>query len=97
MSTRWLGSAGCRHAAVFTPAYDQRQEAREEKARQAHRELMRTLACADCGNVPKEESTYDYELDGTWTRRPGGRCYPCHQKHEKKEKEAAQPSSSASG
>ncbi|WBP84665.1 hypothetical protein [Kitasatospora cathayae] len=27
--------------------YDQRQKEREKKARRAHRELMRTLACAD--------------------------------------------------
>ncbi|MEU8928155.1 hypothetical protein AB0D10_45920 [Kitasatospora sp. NPDC048545] len=32
-------------------AYDQRRQAREKKAKQAHRELMQTLACADCGQV----------------------------------------------
>ncbi|MGK4585991.1 hypothetical protein [Kitasatospora sp. HPMI-4] len=55
-------------------AYDQRQKEREKKARQAHRELMRTLACADCGQVPKEESTWEYGPDGReqWARRPGG-------------------------
>ncbi|MBP0454053.1 replication-relaxation family protein [Kitasatospora sp. RG8] len=62
-------------------AYDQRQKARERKARQDHCDLMRTLACADCGQVPKQESTYEYGLHGQWTRRPGGRCYPCHQEH----------------
>ncbi|MFH9355750.1 hypothetical protein [Kitasatospora sp. NPDC017646] len=28
-------------------AYDERQKARDKKARQAHRELMGTLACVD--------------------------------------------------
>ncbi|MCC9312519.1 hypothetical protein LN042_36645, partial [Kitasatospora sp. RB6PN24] len=65
-------------------AYNQRQKTREKKARQDHRERMRTLACADCGNVPKEESTCHYGPDGRlveWTRQPGGRCWPCHQEH----------------
>ncbi|WP_331742522.1 hypothetical protein [Kitasatospora sp. NBC_00039] len=71
-------------------AYTQRQKAREKKARQAHRDLMKTLACTDCGHVPKEESTWEYGLHGKWTRRPGDRCHPCHQKHEEQqEKEAA--------
>ncbi|MGE7439670.1 MULTISPECIES: hypothetical protein [Kitasatospora] len=35
-------------------AYDERQKARAKKARQVHRELMQTLACADFGNVPKQ-------------------------------------------
>ncbi|GAA2270914.1 MULTISPECIES: hypothetical protein [Kitasatospora] len=55
-------------------AYDQRQQAREKKAKQAHHELMQTLTCADCGQVPKQESTYEYGLQGQWTRRPQGRC-----------------------
>ncbi|MBD0694742.1 hypothetical protein [Streptomyces sp. CBMA123] len=45
---------------------------------------MRTLACADCGNVPKKESTWHYGRDGRqveWTRQPGGRCWTCHQEH----------------
>ncbi|MBV6703244.1 hypothetical protein [Kitasatospora aureofaciens] len=50
---------------------------------------MQTLACADCGQVPKEESTYEYGIHGTWTRRPGGRCYPCHEKYEERQEEAA--------
>ncbi|WP_344469056.1 replication-relaxation family protein [Kitasatospora kazusensis] len=69
-------------------AYDERQAAREKKARQDHREWMRTLACADCGNVPKEESTWEYGPDGKeqWTRRPDGRCWDCHQKeHQRRE------------
>ncbi|MGW3045652.1 hypothetical protein ACWC9T_37835 [Kitasatospora sp. NPDC001159] len=70
-------------------AYDLRQQAREKEADQAHRGLMRTLACADCGQVPKEESTWEYGLHGQWTRRPGGRCYPCHQKHEERQEKAA--------
>ncbi|MFD0344966.1 hypothetical protein ACFQ0M_00560 [Kitasatospora aburaviensis] len=63
-------------------AYDERQEAGEEKARQVHRELMRTLACADCGNVPTQESTLEYGPQGRqgWTRCPGGRCWSCHEK-----------------
>ncbi|WP_195911421.1 replication-relaxation family protein [Streptomyces kaniharaensis] len=69
-------------------AYDQRQAAREKKAKQDHRELMQTLACADCGNVPKEESTWVHG-SRQWTRRPGGRCWPCHQEHtERLEREA---------
>ncbi|MGK4586003.1 hypothetical protein [Kitasatospora sp. HPMI-4] len=33
------------------------------------------------GNVPKQESTLEYGPQGRqeWTRRPGGRCWPCHQ------------------
>ncbi|MFB7616901.1 hypothetical protein [Kitasatospora sp. NPDC056181] len=38
---------------------------------------MQTLACADCNQVPKQESTYEYGLHGRWTRRPGGRGFPC--------------------
>ncbi len=74
-------------------AYDERQEAREEKARQvrqAHRELMETLACADCGNVPRQESTTMYGPHGEqqWTRRPGGRCWDCKEKDlKRREKE----------
>ncbi|MFJ7280857.1 hypothetical protein [Kitasatospora sp. NPDC098663] len=69
-------------------AYDQRQKAREKKARQAHRELMRTLACVDCGNVPEAETTWVYG-SREWTRRPGGRCWTCHQdRNERLEREA---------
>ncbi|MET8704333.1 replication-relaxation family protein [Kitasatospora sp. NPDC004723] len=68
-------------------AYDQRQAAREENARQAHRELMRTLACADCGQIPEQESTWEYKLHGWWTRRPCGRCYPCHEQHQQRQEE----------
>ncbi|GAA1249349.1 hypothetical protein GCM10009665_45210 [Kitasatospora nipponensis] len=73
-------------------AYNQRQKAREKKARQDHREWMRTLARADCGNIPKEESTWHYGPDGNrveWTHQPGGRCWTCHQEHtERLEREA---------
>ncbi|MFI8085888.1 replication-relaxation family protein [Kitasatospora sp. NPDC086009] len=70
-------------------AYWQRQRAREKKAKQDHRDWMRTLACADCGNIPEEESAYEYGLGGKWTRCPGGRCYPCHDKHQQKQEAAA--------
>ncbi|MFD8787261.1 hypothetical protein [Kitasatospora sp. NPDC059599] len=65
-------------------AYDQRQAARERRASQAHRDLMRTLACADCGQVPKEESTREYGLHGREQRIrcPGGRCRPCREQHQ---------------
>ncbi|MER7757787.1 hypothetical protein [Kitasatospora sp. NPDC097643] len=45
---------------------------------------MRTLACADCGNAPEEESSWEYGRQGRveWTRRLGGRCWPCHQDRE---------------
>ncbi|WP_457034117.1 hypothetical protein [Kitasatospora sp. P5_F3] len=67
-------------------AYGERQKAREKKAKQAHRELMETLACADSGNVPHQESTTEYGLKGAqkWTRRPGGRCWSCHQKNRRR-------------
>ncbi|MFD9598405.1 replication-relaxation family protein [Kitasatospora sp. NPDC059973] len=71
-------------------AYDERQAAREEKRRQDHRDLMETLACADCGNVPLQESTSEYGPKGRlrWTRRPGGRCWDCEEKDlERREKE----------
>ncbi|MFJ5122993.1 replication-relaxation family protein, partial [Kitasatospora sp. NPDC088548] len=68
-------------------AYDERQKAREKKADQVHRELMETLACADCGNVPWQESTDEHDPDGRrqrWTRRPGGRCWNCHEKDQER-------------
>ncbi|MEV0537212.1 hypothetical protein [Kitasatospora sp. NPDC050463] len=70
-------------------AYDERQKAREKKAEQAHRELMQTLACTDCGNVPKQPSGWEYGPEGQkeWTRRPGGRCWPCHEKHQQRQQE----------
>jgi len=70
-------------------AYDERQKAREKKAKQVHRELMRTLACADCGNVPKQASSWEYGPQGQleWTRRPGGLCWPCHDKHQQRQQE----------
>ncbi|WP_033334447.1 hypothetical protein [Streptomyces novaecaesareae] len=64
---------------------------REREQHKAHRELMQTLACADCGQVPEQESTWEYGPGGRkqWTRRPGGRCWPCHQEHtERLEREA---------
>jgi hypothetical protein len=50
--------------------YDQRQAAQEKEAWRAHRELMETLACIDCGKGPKEESAYEYEI-GRSKARPG--------------------------
>nr|WP_280686306.1 replication-relaxation family protein [Kitasatospora sp. MAA19] len=70
-------------------AYDQRQAAREDEEHQAHQELMESLVCVDCGDVPEAESTYEYGLHGQWTRRPGGRCWTCHQdRNERLEREA---------
>ncbi|MFE6869302.1 ISL3 family transposase [Kitasatospora sp. NPDC057692] len=72
-------------------AYDQRQAAREDEQHKAHQELMDSLACTDCGDVPGEESTWVYGTQGQveWTRRPGGRCWPCHQDREERlEREA---------
>ncbi|MGW2402768.1 replication-relaxation family protein [Kitasatospora sp. NPDC001664] len=71
-------------------AYDERQAAREEKRRQEHRDLMETLACADCENVPTQESTSEYGPKGRlrWFRRPGGRCWDCEEKDlKRREKE----------
>ncbi|MEV7189895.1 hypothetical protein [Kitasatospora sp. NPDC093102] len=50
---------------------------------------MQTLACADCGQVPEQESTYKYGLHGQWTRRPGGRCCTCHQERKEQLEQAA--------
>ncbi|MGA5823927.1 replication-relaxation family protein [Kitasatospora sp. NPDC094028] len=72
-------------------AYDLRQAAREDEEDQAHQELMDSLVCVDCGDVPEEESTWEYGPGGQaeWTRRPGGRCRPCHQDREERlEREA---------
>ncbi|MFI5534213.1 hypothetical protein ACIA8O_37325 [Kitasatospora sp. NPDC051853] len=74
-------------------AYDERQQAREEKARQEHAELMATLACSDCGDIPRQEHGTEYGPRGAqqWVRRPGGRCWGCHQQiqeHRKKQREA---------
>ncbi|MQS16531.1 hypothetical protein F7Q99_31160 [Streptomyces kaniharaensis] len=55
-------------------AYDLRQAAREDEEHKAHRELMDSLVCIDCGDVPEEESFWEYGPDGRqveWTRRPG--------------------------
>ncbi|MET8631120.1 replication-relaxation family protein [Kitasatospora sp. NPDC004669] len=64
-------------------AYDLRQAAREDEEHKAHQELMDSLVCIDCGDVPEEESTWEYGPEGRveWTRRPGGRCWTCHQEH----------------
>ncbi|MGW2402471.1 replication-relaxation family protein [Kitasatospora sp. NPDC001664] len=69
-------------------AYDERQAAREEKARQEHAELMATLACSDCSDVPRLETTTEYGARGPvqWTRRPGGRCWDCHQQQQEQQK-----------
>lgn len=63
------GCLGSRRSGAASPA------ATPAVSCQAHRDWMRTLACVDCGQVPKEESTYEYELGGQWTLRPGGRCW----------------------
>ncbi|MFD9127418.1 replication-relaxation family protein [Kitasatospora sp. NPDC059571] len=72
-------------------AYDLRQAAREDEEHKAHQELMDSLVCIDCDDVPEEETTWEYGRQGQveWTRRPGGRCWPCHQEHaERLEREA---------
>ncbi|MET8630857.1 hypothetical protein ABZW30_45460 [Kitasatospora sp. NPDC004669] len=72
-------------------AYDQRQAVREHEQQQAHQELMDSLACIDCGDIPEQESTWEYGLHSNhkWTRRPGGRCRSCHQQRkEQLEREA---------
>ncbi|MFF2148912.1 hypothetical protein [Kitasatospora sp. NPDC058190] len=72
-------------------AYDLRQAAREDEQQRVHQELMDSLVCIDCGDVPEEESTWEYGPKGQveWTRRPGGRCWPCHQdRKERLEREA---------
>ncbi|MFJ9777879.1 replication-relaxation family protein [Kitasatospora sp. NPDC101157] len=69
-------------------AYDLRQAAREDEEHQVHQELMDSLVCIDCGEVPEEESTWEYGPDGRqveWTRRPGGRCWPYHEKHQQRQ------------
>ncbi|MEV7359055.1 hypothetical protein [Kitasatospora sp. NPDC091276] len=73
-------------------AYDLRQAAREDEEHQAHQEPMDSLACIDCGGVPEEESTWEYGRQGQveWTRRPGGRCWPCHQDREERLEREAQ-------
>ncbi|MFJ3794242.1 replication-relaxation family protein [Kitasatospora sp. NPDC090091] len=69
-------------------AYDLRQAAREDEEHKAHQELMDSLVCIDCGDVPEEESSWVYG-SRQWTRRPGGRCWPCHQDREERlEREA---------
>ncbi|MFJ3221596.1 replication-relaxation family protein [Kitasatospora sp. NPDC086801] len=67
-------------------AYDLRQAAREDEEHKAHQELMDSLACIDRGDVPEEESAWEYGRQGQieWTRRPGGRCWPCHQDREER-------------
>ncbi|MEU9077010.1 replication-relaxation family protein [Kitasatospora sp. NPDC048538] len=67
-------------------AYDERQKAREKKADQEHQELMKTLACADCGDVPWRQSSEEYGSKGRriWTRRPGGLCWSCHEKEQQR-------------
>ncbi|MFJ6385919.1 replication-relaxation family protein [Kitasatospora sp. NPDC092039] len=69
-------------------AYDLRQAAREDEQQRVHQELMDSLVCIDCGDVPEEETTWVYG-SREWTRRPGGRCWSCHQEHtERLEREA---------
>ncbi|MET8627852.1 hypothetical protein ABZW30_29615 [Kitasatospora sp. NPDC004669] len=93
-----LGRAG-RHSlieALDNPntraAYDQRQAVREREQQKAHRELMDSLACIDCGDVPEQESTWVYS-GHKWTRRPHGRCRPCHrERKERLEREAEEQS-----
>ncbi|TYC68804.1 hypothetical protein [Streptomyces sp. CB01881] len=51
------------------------------------------LAVTDAGPVAlanrRQESTWEYGPHSQWTRRPGGRCHPCHQKHEERREKAA--------
>ncbi|MET8630639.1 hypothetical protein ABZW30_44280 [Kitasatospora sp. NPDC004669] len=69
-------------------AYDRRQAAREDEWHKAHQELMDSLACVDCGDVPEQESSWVYG-SRKWTRCPGGRCWTCHQdRKERLEREA---------
>ncbi|MET8629767.1 hypothetical protein ABZW30_39600 [Kitasatospora sp. NPDC004669] len=56
----------------------------------AHQELMDSLACTDCGDIPEQESTWEYGLGGQWTRRSGGRCWTCHQQHTQRLEREAQ-------
>ncbi|MFE0462558.1 hypothetical protein ACFW1A_25215 [Kitasatospora sp. NPDC058965] len=65
-------------------AYELRQAAREDERHKAHQELMDSLVCADCGDVPEEESTWVYGRRVEWARRPGGRCRPCHKDREER-------------
>ncbi|MFE4973571.1 hypothetical protein ACFRAR_15830 [Kitasatospora sp. NPDC056651] len=46
-------------------AYDLRQAAREDEEHKAHQELTDSLVCIDCGDVPEEESTWEYGPPGT--------------------------------
>ncbi|MCC9312318.1 hypothetical protein LN042_35560 [Kitasatospora sp. RB6PN24] len=73
-------------------AYDLRQAAREDEQQRIHQELMDTLVCIDCGDVPEEESTWEYGRQGQveWTRRRGSRCWSCHQDHEERLEREAQ-------
>ncbi|MET8629567.1 hypothetical protein ABZW30_38540 [Kitasatospora sp. NPDC004669] len=45
-------------------------------------------ALRHCGQIPKQENTYEYGLHRQWTRRPQSRCYPCHHKHEERQEKA---------
>ncbi|WP_030464680.1 hypothetical protein [Kitasatospora sp. NRRL B-11411] len=52
---------------------------------------MDSLVCIDCGDVPEQESTWEYGDRGRveWVRRPGGRCWSCQQDREERlEREA---------
>jgi hypothetical protein len=49
-------------------SYDQRQAVREREQQTARQELIDSLACVDCGDVPQEESTRAYG-GHRWTRR----------------------------
>ncbi|MGW6914707.1 hypothetical protein ACWGB8_12960 [Kitasatospora sp. NPDC054939] len=90
----WRHGRAGRHSLIealdnpFTrDAYAERQDARDKQAEQAHQELMLTLACTDCGDIPKEESTYVYAIHRRRTRRPGGRCWTCHEKDQQRRKD----------
>ncbi|MFF2146249.1 hypothetical protein [Kitasatospora sp. NPDC058190] len=49
---------------------------------------MDSLTRIDCGDVPEEETSWVYG-SRQWTRRPGGRCWSCHQgRKERLEREA---------
>ncbi|MER7585238.1 hypothetical protein [Kitasatospora sp. NPDC097691] len=70
-------------------AYDRRQAAREEEGppgppRPDAAPGLRRL------RAPEEGSTWEYRPNGNeqWTRRPGSRCWTCHQEQERLEREA---------
>ncbi|MGW3078068.1 hypothetical protein [Kitasatospora sp. NPDC001132] len=78
-------------------AYDLRQAAREDEQHKAHQELMDSLVCIDCGDVPEEESTWEYGPKGQveWSRRPGSRCWSCHEREQERREEEREAAAQA--